>query len=307
VSIPENATKFQISIYKNPGKDLAFFDDIFVYSLEGPVEGYPKPDGEPVEHVKLNSEPEDKPTEPEDKPTESEKEENIELNVNLVKNPNFDLGYDNKGKKEKAEIEGWPNDLDKDISEDNLGQTKITPSGYQGSNSIVTGPGEGGRSQYILNVPENMKFVLKVVGKVSHANDPGYFGVDALDKDMKKLPGGKFGGQFRETEWTNRSLEFTTIPGTKALQIYTYKNPAPEGQDSYAFYDNFELIALGKDESNTPAEEILQNPGFEEGLVGWNYWENMADHTIINEPVVKGKNAILINGDDGIGQQIKLE
>ena len=319
VEIPADAIDVQISIYKNPGEDFAFYDYIKIYSLEGEVEGYPKDKGGAVQHINVEDlydkpveEPEtpvepENPTEPET-PAEPESPADVVLGKNLAKNPDFELEYNNNGEGEAAYIEGWDNDLDADITKltgiPNLGQTFITEEGYNGSKSIVTGPGEGGRSQYILNIPEKIKFSLKVMGKVSHANEIGYFGIDFLDENMKKIPGAKPGGSFTETEWTERGFEFTTVPGTKALQLFTYKNPSPSGQESYAYFDNFELVAISDERSDL---EIIKNPGFEDGLVAWNGWENLNEHALIHDPVVDGKNAILITGDNGIGQDLNLQ
>lgn len=307
VEIPADAIDVQISIYKNPGEDFAFYDYIKIYSLEGEVEGYPKAKGGAVEHINIEDLYE-KPTEPET-PTEpeipTEPEQNateVELGKNLAKNPDFELSYNNNGPGEAAEIEGWDNDLDVDSG--NIGQTFITEEGYEGSKSIVTGPGEGGRSQYILNIPENIKFTLKVTGKVSHETETGYFGVDCLDENMKRIAGGKSGGLFTSTDWTEKSIEFTTVPGTKALQLYTYKNSSPQGQESYAYFDNFELVAISDDRTNI---ELIKNPGFEDGLVAWDGWENLNEHAITHDPVFEGENAILISGDNGIGQNLKLQ
>ena len=289
-TIPDNAVDIMPMFYKNPGADAAYLDYVILSD---------NPD------ALVSPEESGTPTDPTDSDTTTEPENPINENPvdifseeNIISNPNFEEEFNNNGASDTAFITAWPNDLDLDSG--NIGQTKISPDGYEG-NAIMTGPGEGGRSQMISNVPENVKLILKAVAKVSQDGEVGYIGVDCLDVNGKKIAGGKFGAEFFTTEWVERATEFVTVPGTSALQVYTYKNASPSGQESFALFDNFSLTVSP---DFVLSEELLNNPGFEEDYA---YWEDWGNTSIVTEPVVSGIKALEVQDNGGTAQYPQLE
>jgi hypothetical protein len=154
---------------------------------------------------------------------------------NLVVNGDFEGPFDNKDGAASAFITGWDRDLDGDS--DGIGQTKVNVStGVDGSNSIRIGKGEGGRGQIINNIPEGVEFTLSGWGKVSKNGEIGYLGVDCLDSEGKKLPGGKFGVEFTTTKYIEKTRTFKTVSGTTAVQVYVYKNPSAKGERNLCIF-----------------------------------------------------------------------
>lgn len=296
IVLPEGVLQLQAYVYKNPGSSHAYIDDVRLTDLDETIElvgngGF--------EEFTLNSDQETplEPIEPTD-PTDPTEPTNPDIysGENIVLNSDFEAEFSNNEDGEAAEITSWPNDLDLDSG--NIGQTFITAEGKDGSQAIVTGPGEGGRGQFIYGIPENTDFILSGSGRVSHVGEVGYLGVDFIDANGNKI--GKRGVDFGALDWAELSITFTTVPGTVGLQVYTYKNPSPADLESYAYFDDISIV-ISPD--NVVREEILINPSFEEGLEPWEDWGNFS---IIQDPV-DGEYSAQVLDEGGFAQYVQLD
>ena len=114
--------------------------------------------------------------------------------------------------------------------------TNIVPGGTGTTgNALRVGTGEGGMGQRVSALA-NTSYVLSGVGKVS-GNETGYLGVDCMNANGVKIPGGKFEITFTNDYYLNKYLTFTTVPGTAYIQVYTYKNPG----SGYVYFDSIYL------------------------------------------------------------------
>lgn len=294
IVLPDNAAHIAVYLNKSDGSSYAYIDDVRLTDADETVELV---ENGGFEEFTMN-EPE--PTDPEEPEEPVEPVDPVIPDVysgkNIVLNPDFEAEFNNNEDGEAADITNWPNDLDLDSG--NIGQTFITTEGKDSGQSMVTGPGEGGRSQFIYGIPENTEFVLSGSGRVSHEGEVGYLGVDYLDANRNKI--GKRGVEFRGVDWADLSLEFTTVPGTVGIQVYTYKNASPEGLESYAYFDDVSVV-ISPD--HVIREELLINPGFENETEGWEDWGNF---NIIEDPV-DGEFSAQVLDEGGFAQYVELE
>jgi hypothetical protein len=108
---------------------------------------------------------------------------------------------------------------------------------YSGTSSLKVGVGEGGMGQQVT-ATAGTSYTLSGYGKV-YSGETGYLGADCLNSAGTKIPGGKSGVKFSTTSFTSNTVTFTAVPGTTAIQVYTYKNAG----SGYAYFDNISLTA----------------------------------------------------------------
>ncbi|MCR4694295.1 MAG: glycoside hydrolase family 16 protein [Pseudobutyrivibrio sp.] len=164
--------------------------------------------------------------------------------------------------------------------------------------SLRVGTGEGGMGQTVP-ASANREYVLKGKGLVTSNGEIGYLGVDCLNSNGQKISGGKFELTFTGTNYVNKELDFTTVPGTSNIQVYTYKNPGW----AYAYFDDISLEAY---EEETPSiSESLLNNGFQSNKQDWYELGPSSVTRIINEGAASTTKALRIGaGEGGVAQQV---
>ncbi|WP_189596961.1 family 16 glycosylhydrolase [Paenibacillus elgii] len=138
--------------------------------------------------------------------------------TNLVKNGGFEQG--------KADWEDWG------------AATVVTTDVQSGTKALKLGPTEGGMGQKIDGIDENTIVTLSGAGKAGTPGEKAWIGADCLDASDKKLAGGKFMMSFESAAYEQKSLSFRTVPGTRKVQVYVYKNP---DNGKFAYVDDVAL------------------------------------------------------------------
>jgi len=147
---------------------------------------------------------------------------NVNANENLIINGDFEKGY------------GW---------EDWGGFSYISDpeSVYSGKKAAVLKKGEGGAgSQIIKGILPGQTYTLSGCGKVDGINQESILGVEYFDNEGRKINGGRFIVNFSKITYMDKSITFSTIPGTSQLQVYVYVINLVDGGASY--FDNIRLL-----------------------------------------------------------------
>lgn len=148
---------------------------------------------------------------------------------------------------------------------------------------------DGGLGQSIM-AGQGMEFILSGWGKSGTAGDLAWLGIDCIDKDGTKIPGGKFTLQFGDTEFKHKAMEFTAVTGTVQLVVYIYHNPSPTA-DTKVILDDLLLVHKHGN--------MVNNPGFEADNYKWDDWGNFS----ITDDAHSGSKAAKLGDDGGSGQQ----
>ncbi len=176
-----------------------------------------------------------------------------------------------------------------------LGPGYVTEVVNQGTNSTIKAlavkNGEGGMGQTV-SASANATYTLSGYGKVGNRYEIAYLGIDCLNANGQKIPGGKFEITFQSTNYEKKSLEFTTVDGTVAIQVYTYKNYS----SIPVYFDEISLTAFVD-------ESTLINSGFEDGKTDWNELGPAYVTQIVGAGTGGQGNALRIGtGEGGMGQ-----
>lgn len=140
---------------------------------------------------------------------------------NLIVNSNFEKGY------------GW---------EDwgGFSFTSDPEKVYSGKSAGVVRASEGGAgNEIIMGVRPGETYKLSGYGKVDGIGQEGILGVECLDSEGKKISGGRFIITFNEETYSNKSITFSTVPGTYQLYVYLYVINRVEG--GAAYFDELSL------------------------------------------------------------------
>ncbi|MBP7175327.1 MAG: hypothetical protein KBA53_03770 [Thermoclostridium sp.] len=187
---------------------------------------------------------------------------------NLIENPGFESGNSN-----------W----------DEWGPYSIITSDVKsGINAVELGD-DGGLGQSIM-AGQGMELILSAWGKSGTEGDLAWVGVDCIDKDGTKIPGGKFTLQFGETTFEQKEVAFTTVEGTVKLVVYVYHNPSAT-TDTKVILDDLRLVHKH--------ENMVNNPSFESDKSNWDDWGNF----FITDDAKSGAQAARLGNDGGSGQQ----
>ncbi|QGQ98363.1 hypothetical protein EHS13_27500 [Paenibacillus psychroresistens] len=146
------------------------------------------------------------------------------LGANIVQNGSFESGT--------SIWEDW-------------GFVNLVPTEVQGEgmNAAQIGLEEGGMGQLITGVGEGVHFTLSGWGKIDNIGDEAIIGIDCLNNNLgtggaNKIAGGKFFIKFSDTEYSLKTLQFTTVPGTTKIQVYIYKESTAGG---YVYVDGISV------------------------------------------------------------------
>ncbi len=193
---------------------------------------------------------------------------------NLLLNPGFEDGF-----------AYWDEDWDcNEIETENV---------YSGSKAIRISE-DGGRAQILDGFTEGVKLTLEFWGKVDAEGSMSAVGVDCLDGNGKKIPGGQFQVEVDSTEYQKYTVSLTTIPGTEKIQVWMW------GCGGYMYCDDFVLYS--EDGFTPPGGNLLFNPGFEDGFSGWNI--NFGKTSVDAKEYHSGTKAARVKMNPGAGYSL---
>ncbi|OWA35574.1 hypothetical protein B9G55_13180 [Saccharibacillus sp. O16] len=111
---------------------------------------------------------------------------------------------------------------------------------HQGKKAAKLTKSEGGAGNLVsVTVKEGQSFVLSGYGKTIGQNQTALLGVECLDPNGKKIPGGRSTVSFSKEDYQKKEIRFTAVPGTEKLLVYIYVIQAvPSGA---AYFDDLVL------------------------------------------------------------------
>ncbi|WP_419877593.1 glycoside hydrolase family 18 protein [Brevibacillus centrosporus] len=124
---------------------------------------------------------------------------------------------------------------------DNWGGFYMSPAAKNsGSFAAAVDQAEGGAGQIIDAAVPGKTYILKGNGSVNRIGQEGIIGAECLDKNGKRIPGGRVTLTFKTPSFEEKSASFTTVPDTAHIQVYVYVYHAIAGGVSY--FDDISLV-----------------------------------------------------------------
>ena len=143
-------------------------------------------------------------------------------------------------------------------------ETATAAGALNGKSLSITAAG-GGVGQIVPATPGE---AYKITGFAKSSATSGYSGtgIDFLDADRNQIRGIGTSRLNNTTDWTPYELQGTADADTAFIQVWAYKEDA----GGVLSLDNIELTTTTIEPPPGPGEELLTNPGFENGLAAWN-------------------------------------
>ncbi|OWR28506.1 hypothetical protein CDO73_18325 [Saccharibacillus sp. O23] len=129
---------------------------------------------------------------------------------------------------------------------------------YQGKRAAKLTKSEGGAGNLLtVAVKAGQTFVLSGYGRTVGQGQTALLGVECIDANGKKIPGGRSTVSFSKEDYQKKEIRFTAVPGTEKLLVYIYVIEAvPDGA---AYFDG---IVLQSASSSCTADCRVDNATF---------------------------------------------